>query len=219
MLKHIKLSQLKPLLHEYLNGNDFTRPFIVAGWTATGKSAIVSETLKEVFGNKGSEHLKIIAPDSLFSFEASRENDRYLNLSIQSEKETRAGMEKYLEFLSASHTKPIIIEQTFENQDLLEDLGRDNDIAVIDFDRDEWLRYMQVIKGTPLYNFLSTLPVERIHSVAKLPEDHRLRSHIAPTPRRWENVIKHYEPLMSALSRLDAENRTAVIDLIKTAYC
>ncbi len=217
MLKHIKASQLKPLLKEYLDGGDFSKPFIVAGWTAVGKTTIVKETLDEVFGERKG-YLKPLSPKGLAAFEQNPENEKYpyLSIGILFEADTKAEMKEYLQFIRSNHNKPIIIEQTYQDEDTIEELGLQNDVFVVDFDREEWLQWLHLTKGLTAHKLLSTLPLEQIHA-GYLPESSILRrSMVKPSPRKWAKIAKQLDSFSASLHDMPEENREAVINAIKT---
>lgn len=218
MLKHIKASELKPLIKEYLASGDFSKPFVVAGWNSTGKSTIVSETLDEVFG-KLNHYLASKSPIGLASFEENEDSQKYpcLNISI-TERDALEQKHDYENFFFSNHIRPIIIEQTYETEEFIEELGQFSDVYVVYFDRDEWLKWLGATKGSPTYQLLSTLPDDMIHVGFSPSMDWRSRGCLFNTPKRWAAVTKHYGELAMALLNLPEESRQLVIDSLKE-YC
>lgn len=212
MIERLNYSKMKEALQDYIRGGDYSHPFVIAGWTSTGKTALVNEVLKE---NELFDSYQPYTSPAGFRKADAKLSDKKANCIISlSEGDALAEAQDFLDYLDVAHNKPVIVEQTYQNEEFLKMFeDSESTVHVLKFDLDEWLGYLS-LKGynARFIEFLKKQPLELIHvGYAKNP----LNSHTFPTPGRWEALGVEWPKFSMALSRLGTDAANAVAEALK----
>lgn len=187
---------MEQALHDYIKSGDYSHPFVIIGWTRVGKTSLVDEVLNEhglyercLLYNSPSEFGKVAKQfDHLKSI-------RFISLS---ERDAKNDGKDFLEFLSQGGDKPIIVEQSYENEDFLKMFEQSPSIVyVLDFDKEQWLK--SLTGSHKVVEFLEQQPLEMIH-VGYL--DDRSRMCCFPDPSKWDTISEAFGVLDSEIRQL-----------------
>ncbi len=123
MLRIENYKQTKESLLAYIDGKDYSKPFVIAGWSGTGKTQMVNEIIKE----NNLQDLKVI------------------DVHIPAPDDDAIG--ETIDAIQADHTGATVFLMTIPTSiDPIRDLvQRGIDVSYLELDTDEWLEWAKSI--------------------------------------------------------------------------
>ena len=199
MVERLNYNEMKRALQDYIDGGDFSHPFVMFGWSAVGKTALVDEVLKA--NGLYSHYTPNASPARFKGTDDKLKGEKSNRIKSLSEIDAIKEERDFIDYLEVSHDKPVIIEQTYQSEDFLklfEDV--ETTVHVLDFDREQWLKWVRRSNGSEkVVELLKELPLEQVHRNYASCE---CKSQVFPTPAKWAKIATAFEELDNMLSQM-----------------
>jgi hypothetical protein len=208
MLKTGNLKEIESSLRDYVAKGNYRRPFIIAGWTRTGKTAIMNN----IFGlTSPSQTASALGSTSHSIWEASTLGDIFhrvahnkqgiaskcVNYHIGDSSQLKRELPALLNLLNTGieTTIPVIIEISYGKEEVLTPIVEAGfDVYNIKFDRDIWFEWAEIVdsetgrRNVPMryIKFLKESPVEYLHFLSSSDPEMG-----CPTPSKWAQICSN----------------------------